>query len=227
MGIEAAEQMNLWKTLAAILHLGNIVIAADRSDQARIPDLAKAELACHILGIPSDDFVKALLNPRVRAGREWVNQSRTKSQALHSLDALAKALYEKSFGYLVERINQSMERSSAKTSFIGVLDIAGFEIFQVLSHNLVADCRPIVLSSYVSIIRTRGCNSSSIITCSFLSRRSMHERTSSGSSLISVTICNQQSISSKSPTYSSPHITLMIANWSFVSPRRRVYHAER
>src|SRR5271169_1992582 len=131
MGIEAAEQMNLWKTLAAILHLGNIIIAADRSDQARIPDLAKTELACHILGIPSDDFVKALLNPRVRAGREWVNQSRTKSQALHSLDALAKALYEKSFGYLVERINQSMERPSAKTSFIGVLDIAGFEIFQV------------------------------------------------------------------------------------------------
>jgi len=201
MGIDTAEQMNLWKTLAAILHLGNIVITADRSDQARIPDLAKAELACHILGIPSDDFVKALLNPRVRAGREWVNQSRTKSQALHSLDALAKALYEKSFGYLVERINQSMERPSAKTSFIGVLDIAGFEIFQVryLSY-LFTDSRRIALSSCASIIRMRSCNSSSIITCLFLSRRSMHERTSSGNSLISGTICNPQSISSKSQT---------------------------
>src|SRR5215471_3109918 len=131
MGIEPAEQINLWKTLAAILHLGNIVVAADRSDQARIPELAQAELACHVLGIPPDSFVKALLSPRVRAGREWVNQSRTKLQAIHSLDALAKALYEKSFGYLVERINQSMERPSAKVSFIGVLDIAGFEIFEV------------------------------------------------------------------------------------------------
>jgi len=201
MGIDTAEQMNLWKTLAAILHLGNIVITADRSDQARIPDLAKAELACHILGIPSDDFVKALLNPRVRAGREWVNQSRTKSQALHSLDALAKALYEKSFGYLVERINQSMERPSAKTSFIGVLDIAGFEIFQVryLSY-LFTDSRRIALSSCASIIRMRSCSSSSIITCLFLSRRSTRERTSSGNSLISDTICNQRSISSKSQT---------------------------
>lgn len=133
MGIESEEQMNLWKTIAAILHLGNIVVAADRSDQARIPDLAQAEVACHILGISSDDFVKALLNPRVRAGREWVNQSRTKLQALHTLDALAKALYEKSFGYLVERINESMERPSIKSSFIGVLDIAGFEIFKVIS----------------------------------------------------------------------------------------------
>ena len=132
MGIDANEQMNLWKTIAAILHLGNITISADRSDQARIPDLAQAELACHILGIPVDGFIKALLNPRVRAGREWVNQGRTRGQALHSLDALAKALYEKTFGYLVERINLSMERpSAAKTSFIGVLDIAGFEIFQV------------------------------------------------------------------------------------------------
>lgn len=139
MGIDAVEQMNLWKILAAILHLGNIVIAADRSDQARIPDLAQAELACHVLGIPSDSFVKALLNPRVRAGREWVNQSRTKLQAIHSLDALAKALYEKSFGYLVERINQSMERPSVKTSFIGVLDIAGFEIFEVTPGFSIAD----------------------------------------------------------------------------------------
>jgi len=131
MGLDSQEQMNLWKTLAAILHLGNIVIASSHADQARIPDLAQAELACHILGIPSDDFVKALLNPRVRAGREWVNQSRTKAQAVNSLDALAKALYEKSFGYLVERINESMERPSVKSSFIGVLDIAGFEIFKV------------------------------------------------------------------------------------------------
>src|SRR5436190_5221628 len=131
MEIEVTEQMNLWKTMAAILHLGNIVIAADRSDQARIPDPAQAELACHLLGIPSDGFIKALLSPRVRAGREWVNQSRTKLQVIHSLDALAKALYEKSFGYLVERINLSMERPFVKTSFIGVLDIAGFEIFEV------------------------------------------------------------------------------------------------
>lgn len=132
MGIDANEQMNLWKTISAILHLGNIAISSDRSDQARISDLAQAELACHILGIPADAFVKAVLNPRVRAGREWVNQSRSQSQALHSLEALAKALYEKAFGYLVERINLSMDRpSAAKTSFIGVLDIAGFEIFQV------------------------------------------------------------------------------------------------
>jgi myosin heavy chain 9/10/11/14 len=136
MEVSEDEQLILWKTLAAILHLGNIQVAQDRSDQARLLDLAQAELACHLLGIPSDAFVKALLTPRVRAGREWVTQSRTQQQVLHSLDALSKSLYEKSFGYLVERINQSMERpSNPKVSFIGVLDIAGFEIFKTNSFE--------------------------------------------------------------------------------------------
>ena len=200
MGIEAAEQMNLWKTLAAILHLGNIVITADRSDQARIPDLAQAELACHVLGISSDGFVKALLNPRVRAGREWVNQSRTRLQAIHSLDALAKALYEKSFGYLVERINQSMERAFVKSSFIGVLDIAGFEIFQVRLMFVLLMNRRIVSSNCVLIIPMRNCSNFSITICLFLSRRSMREKILNGSLLILVTIYNPLSISLRNRT---------------------------
>jgi myosin heavy chain 9/10/11/14 len=132
MGFKAEEMMNLWKTIGSILHLGNITIAHDGTDQARIPDPAQAEIACHLLGIPSDSFIKALLTPRVRAGREWVTQSRNREQVYHSLDALSKTLYERCFGWLVERINVSMERSSIKSSFIGVLDIAGFEIFKVL-----------------------------------------------------------------------------------------------
>jgi hypothetical protein len=225
MGIEGTEQMNLWKTLAAILHLGNIGIAADRSDQARIPDLAQAELACHVLGIPLDSFVKALLNPRVRAGREWVNQSRTKLQAIHSLDALAKALYEKSFGYLVEGINQSMERPSIKTSFIGVLDIAGFEIFQVsLELPLLMD-RQIVLNNCALIIPMRSCSNSLTIICLFLNRRSMHEKISSGSLSILAMIYNLLLISSRSPMYRGPCILLILANRFAFSPRRRMHHA--
>lgn len=201
MGLASEEQMNLWKTIAAILHLGNIVVATDRSDQARIPDIAQAELACHILGIPSDDFVKSLLNPRVRAGREWVNQSRTKTQALHALNALAKALYEKSFGYLVERINLSMERPSPKTSFIGVLDIAGFEIFKVLFLGDSINCRQTVLSNFASIIPMRSSSNSSIIICSFSSRRNTHGRILSGSSSTLVMICNPLSTSLRNQMY--------------------------
>src|SRR5207244_11828651 len=93
-------------------------------------------LVCHILSINTDEFTKSLLNPRVKAGREWVNQSRTMDQVKQSIDALSKGIYERGFGNLVTRLNQSLERKGEESGFIGVLDIAGFEIFEVLREHL-------------------------------------------------------------------------------------------
>ena len=135
VGLSPTEQMDLFRIVAAVLHIGNIQITADRSDQAQIKAPAQAEKACHLLGISMQDFTKALLRPKVLAGREWVTQARTKQQALDELSALCKTLYEKSFGALVDRINRALERpTSTKSTFIGVLDIAGFEIFVCITH---------------------------------------------------------------------------------------------
>ena len=100
-----------------------------------MPDPSQAERVCHLLGIPLQEFTRALLRPRVLAGREWVTQARTRQQALEELAALCKTLYEKSFGLLVDRVNQALDRPSAKSTFIGVLDIAGFEIFEVNAYE--------------------------------------------------------------------------------------------
>lgn len=54
-------------------------------------------------------------------------------QAEFSCEALAKALYERMFKWMVHRINRSLDRTKRDgASFIGILDIAGFEIFKVL-----------------------------------------------------------------------------------------------
>jgi myosin protein heavy chain len=129
VGFTSDEQFDLFRIVAAILHIGNIEITADRSDQAMIRQPAQVEKVCHLLGIPVPEFTKAVLRPRVLAGREWVTQARTKQQAMDELGALCKTLYEKSFGALVDRINKALDRPSMKSTFIGVLDIAGFEIF--------------------------------------------------------------------------------------------------
>lgn len=118
-----------------MLHLGNIEITATRSDDALMPDPSQAERACHLLGIPVAEFIKAVLRPRVLAGREWVTQARTKQQALDELGSLSKTLYEKSFGLIVDRINRALDRPSSKSMFIGVLDIAGFEIFETNGYE--------------------------------------------------------------------------------------------
>src|ERR1700730_16153903 len=92
VGFTEAEQLDLFRIVAAILHIGNINITSTRSDDAFITDSSKAERACYLLGIPISEFTKALLRPRVLAGREWVSQARTKQQALDELSALCKTL---------------------------------------------------------------------------------------------------------------------------------------
>lgn len=130
VGFSSTEQFDLFRVLAAILHIGNIVVTSDRSEQAYIRDNSAIEKVCHLLGLPVAEFAKALLRPRVRAGREWVTQARTKKQVEDEMGALCKSIYEKSFGALVERINKALDRPISKSTFIGVLDIAGFEIFE-------------------------------------------------------------------------------------------------
>ncbi|CCG81796.1 putative Myosin type II heavy chain [Taphrina deformans PYCC 5710] len=131
MQFSEEEQHKFFRVIAAILLIGNIQVASDRADQARLSDITQVEKVCHILGIAVGDFSKALLTPKVKAGREWVTSSRTATQVKSSLAALARSLYERNFGALVDRINQSTERSgSERCAFIGVLDMAGFEIFQ-------------------------------------------------------------------------------------------------
>lgn len=58
---------------------------------------------------------------------------------MYSVAALAKAIYGKMFTWLVARVNKTLETKNKRQYFIGVLDIAGFEIFEVrtLIHDEV------------------------------------------------------------------------------------------
>lgn len=135
MNFSEQDQMCIFRTIAAVLHLGNVTIAKEslRADQAALgaDGYASVEKACKLLGIPADAFVKGLLHPKVKAGREWVEKVQTPEQVRLALDALSKGIYERGFGDLVTRINNQLGRSMADDNyFIGVLDIAGFEIFE-------------------------------------------------------------------------------------------------
>ena len=137
MGFSGKEQASVLRTVAAVLLLGNVTVAKEsiRVDQASLTEEAypQAEKACHLLGIPVDAFIQGLLHPRVKAGREWVEKVQTPDQVRSSLDALSKGIYERGFGDLVTRINRQLDRTGMgldDSHFIGVLDIAGFEIFE-------------------------------------------------------------------------------------------------
>ncbi|KAI9606526.1 hypothetical protein H4Q26_006060 [Puccinia striiformis f. sp. tritici PST-130] len=146
VGLSTEEQLNLFKIISIILHIGNIAVQSDRSDVAYIhsgtenESLANLEQAFHLLGLPNlEEFKKSVLRPKIKAGREFVTQQRNAKQVKEELSSLCTTLYEKSFGKLIDKINAMLDKSkkgnqnslsSFKSTFIGVLDIAGFEIFE-------------------------------------------------------------------------------------------------
>ena len=137
MGFTGTDQLEILRSVAAILYLGNTHVAKEslRGDQASFDAEAKEQLAkaCCLLGVQLDPFVNALLHPRVKAGREWVTKVQSPEQVRLAIDALSKGIYERAFGDLVDRINRRLNKSGSvgdDTHFVGVLDIAGFEIFE-------------------------------------------------------------------------------------------------
>ncbi|KAI8867534.1 hypothetical protein GQ42DRAFT_54718 [Ramicandelaber brevisporus] len=144
MSFTGPQQLDFLRVVAAVLHLGNINIQSsntsansfftnsqsiDENASAHISDYDSVNRACHVLGVSTNDFIRALLSPRMKAGREWVVRGQSVAQATYAVESLARTLYERMFGRLVSRINESIDSAAGVVSFIGVLDIAGFEIY--------------------------------------------------------------------------------------------------
>ncbi|XP_061079986.1 myosin-9-like isoform X1 [Conger conger] len=137
MGIPEDEQIGLLKVVSAVLQLGNMNFKKERhSDQASMPDDTAAQKVCHLMGMNVTDFTRAILSPRIKVGRDYVQKAQTQEQAEFAVEALAKATYERLFRWLVMRINKALDKTKRQgASFIGILDIAGFEIFELNSFE--------------------------------------------------------------------------------------------
>uniref|UniRef100_A0A4W4GYI8 Myosin-9 n=1 Tax=Electrophorus electricus TaxID=8005 RepID=A0A4W4GYI8_ELEEL len=137
MSIPDDEQTGMLKVVSAVLQLGNMSFKKERnSDQASMPDDTAAQKVSHLLGMNVTDFTRAILSPRIKVGRDCVQKAQTQEQAEFAVEALAKATYERLFRWLVTRINKALDRTKRQgASFIGILDIAGFEIFELNSFE--------------------------------------------------------------------------------------------
>ncbi|XP_073512668.1 myosin-10-like isoform X8 [Phyllobates terribilis] len=137
MGINHEEIMSMLRMVSAVLQFGNIVFRKERNtDQASMPDNTAAQKLCHLMGLNVTEFTRAILMPKIKVGRDYVQKAQTKEQADFAVEALAKAMYERLFRWLVHRINRALDRTKRQgASFIGILDIAGFEIFELNSFE--------------------------------------------------------------------------------------------
>uniref|UniRef100_A0A8C2H8K0 Myosin, heavy chain 11b, smooth muscle n=1 Tax=Cyprinus carpio TaxID=7962 RepID=A0A8C2H8K0_CYPCA len=132
LGFNEEERIGMFKLCSTVLQLGNIEFKAEKNqEQASMPDNTAAQKVCHLQGINVTDFTKAILTPRIKVGRELVQKAQTKEQADFAVEALAKAMYDRLFRWILARVNKALDKTKRQgATFLGILDIAGFEIFE-------------------------------------------------------------------------------------------------
>lgn len=132
IGVSTTAQAEIFRLLAALLHLGNVKIAATRTDSALSPNEPSLVKACQLLGVDPNEFAKWTVKKQLTTREEKIISNLTQQQALVVRDSVAKFIYSSLFDWLVETINHGLathEVLNQATSFIGVLDIYGFEHF--------------------------------------------------------------------------------------------------
>nr|XP_026492062.1 myosin heavy chain, muscle isoform X11 [Vanessa tameamea] len=130
LGFTQEEKDNVYKITAAVMHMGCMKFKQrGREEQAEADGTEDGEKVAKLLGVDCPDLYKNLLKPRIKVGNEFVTQGRNKDQVTNSVGALCKGMFDRLFKWLVKKCNETLDTKQKRQHFIGVLDIAGFEIF--------------------------------------------------------------------------------------------------
>ncbi|CAL4076665.1 unnamed protein product, partial [Meganyctiphanes norvegica] len=136
LGISDKTQDQIFSILAAILHIGNVEVEDGPGDHAFIEKGDKSLCTVsELLGIEKDDVHKNLCYRKIITGREVFTKPLTKDESVSSRNALAKCIYAKLFDWIVRQVNHSFASKDKPNRFIGVLDIYGFETFEINSFE--------------------------------------------------------------------------------------------
>uniref|UniRef100_A0A3P9NF10 Unconventional myosin-Va n=1 Tax=Poecilia reticulata TaxID=8081 RepID=A0A3P9NF10_POERE len=136
LGINESYQIGLFQVLAAILHLGNVEIKDRDSDSSLIaPKNRHLTAFCELVGVTYQDMSQWLCHRKLKTATETYIKPLPRLQATNARDALSKHIYAKLFNWIVEHVNKALVTNVKQHSFIGVLDIYGFETFEINSFE--------------------------------------------------------------------------------------------
>ncbi|KAH9632913.1 hypothetical protein HF086_002735 [Spodoptera exigua] len=130
--INQTEQNEIFEIVASVLHLGNAKFVQNDKGYAEILSHdANSNNVAELLKVDSTKLREALTSRTISARGDVVCTPLDLEQAQYARDALAKAIYDKHFSWLVSRLNASLapKDKDSRSSVIGILDIYGFEIF--------------------------------------------------------------------------------------------------
>ena len=141
IGLSTSEQKAVFGMAAAVLHLGNLQFEEEGEASSKITTSSRPSLekACELLGLDEGKLSEAILTKTLIVNGKTIKKQQNVAMAEDKRDALAKMTYASLFLWLVDRVNENLRESSEqhdrRNAFIGVLDIYGFECFEVNGYE--------------------------------------------------------------------------------------------
>merc|ERR1712176_337628 len=131
------EISQVMRCVSAVLLFGNLKLKASRNNETCTFDSANdspgiLNRIAKLCGIDGRQLETSFLSPKLKVVATTVKKSQNQGQVKYAVESISKAIYERLFAYLVKKINKAMKENnhSSAINFIGILDIAGFEIFE-------------------------------------------------------------------------------------------------
>merc|ERR1712223_1080013 len=133
LGFSTQMKYDVFRNTACMMHMGNMTkdfVPVGKEEQAEIKDPTNCEKVAELLGIDCEWMIPYFCKPKLKVGTEWVQKGSTCTNAANSVAGIARAIYERTFRIVVDKCNETLcDPTMKKVTYIGVLDIAGFEIF--------------------------------------------------------------------------------------------------
>jgi len=133
IGFTEEEKKSAFKLTACIMHFGEMTFKQKgREESCEMDDPLPGQKVCKLCGIENWQlFYGNFIRPKIKVGTEWVYKGQNADNCLSAVAALARSMYNRLFLWLVDLCNRTLiDPTMKKVNFIGVLDIAGFEIFE-------------------------------------------------------------------------------------------------
>jgi len=132
LGFSQPEKDDLYKATIAIAHLGNAKWRQKgREEQAEPEGMDEVTACAGLIGVDPEFFVETFMKPKLKVGKDFVKKGQNVDQVAFSVSATSKSLFARLFDWIVGKVNDSLDAPNPRKYFIGVLDIAGFEIFDL------------------------------------------------------------------------------------------------